>query len=28
MTTTLYATYDGDVFRPEESIPLEPNTRV
>lgn len=28
MTTTMYATYDGEVFRPEGPIPLEPNTRV
>lgn len=28
MTTTMYATFDGEVFRPEEPIPLEPNTRV
>ena len=28
MTTTTYATFDGEVFRPEEPIPLEPNTRV
>ncbi len=28
MATTLYATYDGEVFRPEKPIPLEPNTRV
>ena len=28
MTTTTYATFDGEVFRPEGPIPLEPNTRV
>ncbi len=28
MTTTHYAMFDGKVFRPEGSIPLEPNTRV
>lgn len=28
MTTTMYATFDGEVFRPEGFIPLEPNTRV
>jgi len=28
MPTTTYATFDGEVFRPEEPIPLEPNTRV
>lgn len=28
MTTTMYATFDGEVFRPEGSIPLEPNTRT
>lgn len=28
MTTTMYATFDGEVFRPEGPIPLEPNTRV
>lgn len=28
MTTTLYATFDGEVLRPEEPISLEPNTRV
>jgi hypothetical protein len=26
--TTLYATFDGQVLRPEEPIPLPPNTRV
>jgi hypothetical protein len=24
----MYATFDGEVFRPEGPIPLEPNTRV
>lgn len=28
MTTTLYATFDGEVFRPDEPISLPPNTRV
>lgn len=28
MTTTLYATYDGEVLRPEGPVPLEPDTRV
>jgi hypothetical protein len=28
MTTTLYATFDGEVFRPEGAILMEPNTRV
>jgi hypothetical protein len=28
MTITLYATFDGEVLRPEEPIPLAPNTRV
>jgi len=28
MTTTVYATFDGEVFRPEEPVRLEPNTRV
>ena len=28
MVKTLSATYDGHVFRPDESIELEPNTRV
>ena len=28
MTTTLYATFDGEVLRPEDPIPMEPNTRV
>jgi hypothetical protein len=28
MTTTLYATFDGEVLRPEEPISLAPNTRV
>ena len=26
--TTLYATFDGEVFRPDEPISLPPNTRV
>jgi hypothetical protein len=26
--TTLYAIFDGEVFRPESPVPLEPNTRV
>jgi hypothetical protein len=26
--TTLYATFDGKVLRPEEPIPLPPNTGV
>lgn len=28
MTTTLYATFDGEVLRPEHPVPLAPNTRV
>lgn len=28
MTKTLYATYDGEVLRPEEPVALAPNTRV
>ncbi|HEX8273479.1 MAG TPA: hypothetical protein VF615_12660 [Longimicrobiaceae bacterium] len=28
MTITLYATFDGEVLRPEEPVPLAPNTRV
>ena len=28
MTKTLKAVFDGEVFRPEEEIKLEPNTRV
>ncbi len=28
MTTTLYATFDGEVLRPEGPISLEPDTRV
>jgi hypothetical protein len=28
MTTTHYAMFDGEAFRPEGPIPLEPNTRV
>ena len=28
MTTTLYATFDGEVLRPDEPISLAPNTRV
>lgn len=28
MTQTLYATYDGEVLRPDEPVPLAPNTRV
>ncbi len=25
---SLHATFDGEVLRPEEPVPLEPNTRV
>ncbi len=28
MTTTIYATSDGEVLRPEGQILMEPNTRV
>jgi hypothetical protein len=28
MTKTLKAVFDGKVFRPEEEVKLEPNTRV
>ncbi len=28
MGKTMYATFDGKVLRPDESIELEPNTRV
>lgn len=28
MMTTLYATYDGEVLRPEGAVPLAPDTRV
>ncbi|CAN5169301.1 hypothetical protein BH23GEM4_BH23GEM4_21050 [soil metagenome] len=28
MTKTLYAPYDGEVLRLDESVPLAPNTRV
>ena len=28
MTRTLNATYDGQVLRPDEPLPLPPNTRV
>jgi hypothetical protein len=28
MTTILYATFDGEVLRPESPIALEPDTRV
>jgi predicted DNA-binding antitoxin AbrB/MazE fold protein len=28
MTKTLVAVFDGQVFRPEEPLELEPNTRV
>lgn len=28
MTTTLFATFDGEVLRPEEPVSLAPNTRV
>ena len=27
MSQTMTAVYDGEVFRPEESVDLEPNTR-
>jgi hypothetical protein len=28
MSTTVEATYDGQVFRPTKLVPLEPNTKV
>lgn len=28
MTTTVYATFDGEVLRPDHPVPLAPNTRV
>lgn len=28
MTTTVFATFDGEVLRPEAPVTLEPNTRV
>jgi hypothetical protein len=28
MVTTLYATFDGEVLRPDHPVPLAPNTRV
>ena len=28
MTTTIEATFDGEVFRPTQPVPLEPNTPV
>ena len=28
MTTTVEAVFDGEVFRPDEPLKLEPNTRV
>lgn len=28
MNKTVHATYDGEVLRPEEPVPLAPNTRV
>lgn len=28
MTKTIYLTFDGQVFRPEEPVDLEPETRV
>ena len=28
MTETLYATFDGEVLRPERPVPLPPGTRV
>ena len=28
MTKTIYLTFDGKVFRPEEPVELEPDTRV
>jgi Uncharacterized protein conserved in archaea len=28
MTKTLEATFDGEVFRPDEPVKLQPNTRV
>ena len=28
MTTTVFATFDGEVLRPEEPVTLAPNTRI
>ena len=28
MTTTVFATFDGEVLRPEDPVTLAPNTRV
>jgi predicted DNA-binding antitoxin AbrB/MazE fold protein len=28
MSTTIEATFDGDVFRPNRPVPLSPNTQV
>jgi hypothetical protein len=28
MTKTIYLTFDGEVFRPEEPVDLKPDTRV
>jgi antitoxin component of MazEF toxin-antitoxin module len=28
MTTTIHATFDGQVLRPDEPLPLAPNSRV
>lgn len=28
MTTTIYLTFDGEVFLPDQPVPLAPNTRV
>jgi len=28
MTTTIEAVFDGEVFRPDQPLKLEPNTRV
>ena len=28
MTTTVYATFDGEVIRPDEPVELAPNTRI
>lgn len=28
MSTTLYAMFDGEVFRPDQPLPIAPNTRV
>ncbi len=28
MTTTIEAVFDGEVFRPDQTLNLEPNTRV